>query len=162
MFTTCPNLFLRQLRRFHMGFVFLSAMAVTAAQEPTQDLNAAIEKHRKGVLVVEAAPGTEVVVEQQRHEFWFGAALASQAFGEGFRPEDRQKYLGLFLTNFNAAVTENALKWHVMEAPASASHSCASPKSAPAKRSRSNPSPGEAAPSACSSPWPLKPPSLSP
>src|ERR1035441_4394350 len=31
------------------------------------------------------------------------------------RPEDRQTYLSLFLTNFNAAVTENALKWHSME-----------------------------------------------
>ncbi len=31
------------------------------------------------------------------------------------RPEDRDKYLSTFLTNFNAAVTENALKWHVME-----------------------------------------------
>jgi endo-1,4-beta-xylanase len=56
-----------------------------------------------------------VTVEQQRHEFWFGAALANQAFNGGMRLEDRQKYLGVFLTNFNAAVTENALKWQVME-----------------------------------------------
>ena len=93
----------------------LGAIAVTAAQEPGQDLDAAIEKHRKGTLIVEAPPGTEVVVEQQRHEFWFGAALANQAFNGHMRPEDRQKYLSVFLTNFNAAVTENALKWHDME-----------------------------------------------
>jgi GH35 family endo-1,4-beta-xylanase len=54
-------------------------------------------------------------VEQLRHEFWFGAALASQAFGGRMRAEDRAQYLGVFLTNFNAAVTENALKWHDME-----------------------------------------------
>ena len=86
-----------------------------AGPEPAGDLDAAIEQHRKGLLIIEAPPGTPVVVEQQRHEFWFGAALASQAFGGRLRPEDRQQYLSLFLTNFNAAVTENALKWHNME-----------------------------------------------
>jgi GH35 family endo-1,4-beta-xylanase len=111
----CPSFFLRHLRSFHLGVVFLGAMVVTVAQEPAQDLNAAIEKHRQGVLVVEASPGTEVLVEQQRHEFWFGAALANEAFNGHMRLEDRQKYLSLFLTNFNAAVTENALKWHNME-----------------------------------------------
>jgi GH35 family endo-1,4-beta-xylanase len=111
----CLIFFLRRLRGFQLGVVFLGTMAVTAAQEPAPDLNAAIEQHRKGVLIVEAPPGTAVEVEQQRHEFWFGAALASQAFGEGMRPQDRQKYLSLFLTNFNAAVTENALKWLAME-----------------------------------------------
>src|ERR1035437_4684992 len=111
----CLIFFLRHLRGFQIGVVFLGAMTVTAAQELTQDLNAAIEQHRKGVLIVEAPPGTEVLVEQQRHEFWFGAALTSQAFGEGMREQDRQKYLSLFPTNFNAAVTENALKWHAME-----------------------------------------------
>ena len=114
MFARQCTLFHR-LRDVHLVVVFLGAMAVAAAQETARDLDAAIEKHRKGVLIVEAPPGTEVVVEQQRHEFWFGAALASQAFGEGMRPEDRQKYLSLFLANFNAAVTENALKWHAME-----------------------------------------------
>jgi GH35 family endo-1,4-beta-xylanase len=95
--------------------IFLAGVGRALAQEAGRDLDAAIEQHRKGVLVIEAAPGTEVVVEQQRHEFWFGAALASQAFGERMRPEERQRYLGMFLTNFNAAVTENALKWHAME-----------------------------------------------
>jgi endo-1,4-beta-xylanase len=88
---------------------------VVFAQEQARDIDAAIEKYRKGDLVIEAAPGTEVVVEQSRHEFWFGAALANQAFGERMRLEDREKYLRTFLTNFNAAVTENALKWHDME-----------------------------------------------
>lgn len=77
--------------------------------------NGEIEKHRKGTLVIEAPPGTEVTVEQQRHEFWFGAALANQVFGDRMPAADREKYLSVFLTNFNSAVTENALKWHDME-----------------------------------------------
>jgi GH35 family endo-1,4-beta-xylanase len=68
-----------------------------------------------GTLVVEAAPGMEVRVEQVRHEFWFGAALASQMFGGGSGGENAVKYKQVFLDNFNAAVTENALKWHSME-----------------------------------------------
>ena len=95
--------------------IFLAAVGPMLAQEPARDLDAAIDQCRKGLLVIEAPPGTEVTVEQLRHEFWFGAALANQAFGERMRPEDRQNYLSVFLTNFNAAVTENALKWHDME-----------------------------------------------
>ena len=68
-----------------------------------------------GTLMVEAAPGMEVRVEQVRHEFWFGAALASQMFGGQSGGENAAKYKQVFLDNFNAAVTENALKWHSME-----------------------------------------------
>ena len=87
-----------------------------AAQEQPKDLSAAIEKYRKGTMVIEAPPGTEVTVEQLRHEFWFGAALANQAFGGRMRAGgSREVPRDVFLTNFNAAVTENALKWHDME-----------------------------------------------
>jgi GH35 family endo-1,4-beta-xylanase len=82
---------------------------------PGLDVDASIEQHRKGSITIEAAPGTEVVVEQQRHEFGFGAALANQFFGDRMPPEQRQKYCATFLTNFNCAVTENALKWLDME-----------------------------------------------
>ncbi len=78
-------------------------------------LDEAIRKARTGTLVIEAAPGTEVRVEQLRHEFWFGAALASQMFGGRANSEDATQYKKVFLENFNAAVTENALKWHAME-----------------------------------------------
>jgi len=105
----------RRWRGFTFSILFLAAVGRTLAQEPRGDLDAAIEQCRKGLLVIEAPPGAEVVVEQQRHQFWFGAALASQAFNDGMLPEDRQTYLSVFLTNFNAAVTENALKWHDME-----------------------------------------------
>ena len=54
-------------------------------------------------------------VEQQRHEFWFGAALASQMFSGQSGLRGRRPIQEVFLPNFNSAVTENALKWHSME-----------------------------------------------
>lgn len=90
-------------------------MLTRASEQPSADVNAAINKYRKGILVIKAPPGAEVSVQQQRHEFWFGAALANQAFSDRMRAGEREQYLRVFLTNFNAAVTENALKWHDME-----------------------------------------------
>jgi hypothetical protein len=74
------------------------------------DLEESIRQTRMGTLVVQAAPGAEVRVEQLRHEFWFGAALASQVFGGRLDAEDTEQYKRVFLENFNAAVTENALQ----------------------------------------------------
>ena len=74
-----------------------------------------IRQFRTGTLVIEAAPGDEVHVEQLGHAFWFGAALASQMFRSGPDGEEVSRYKRVFLENFNAAVTENALKWHSME-----------------------------------------------
>jgi GH35 family endo-1,4-beta-xylanase len=68
-----------------------------------------------GTLVIEAAPGAEVAVEQLRHEFWFGAALANQMFSGRADRDETARYKEAFLQYFNAAVTENALKWHSME-----------------------------------------------
>ena len=85
------------------------------SQDQTRELEETIRSHRQGTLIIEATPGTRVSVEQQRHEFWFGAALANQAFNGGMPAADREKYLAVFLKDFNAAVTENALKWHSME-----------------------------------------------
>jgi GH35 family endo-1,4-beta-xylanase len=79
------------------------------------NLDEAIRQHRMGTLVIQTAPGAEVRVEQLRHEFWFGAALANQFFGARSDSESAAKYKRVFLENFNAAVTENALKWHSME-----------------------------------------------
>lgn len=78
-------------------------------------LEARIRQHRMGELVVRAKPGAAVHVEQLRHEFWFGAALSSRAFGGRMSAEDRRRYEETFLANFNAAVTENAVKWASME-----------------------------------------------
>ncbi len=78
-------------------------------------LDESIRKIRMGTLVVETFPGAEVRVEQLRHEFWFGAALASQMFRRGTDVGQASQYKRVFIENFNAAVTENALKWHSME-----------------------------------------------
>ncbi len=78
-------------------------------------MDEAIRKHRMGILVVNAAPGVQVEVEQLTHEFWFGAALANQAFSGGMSSADTERYRRTFLANFNSAVTENALKWLSME-----------------------------------------------
>jgi GH35 family endo-1,4-beta-xylanase len=68
-----------------------------------------------GTLIIQTAPGAEVRAEQLRHEFWFGAALANQFFGARSDAASAAKYKQVFLENFNAAVTGNALKWHSME-----------------------------------------------
>jgi len=78
-------------------------------------VDAAIEKHRMGTLTIHTSPGAEVRVEQLRHEFWFGCAISSGIFSGRASSEDVHKYKELFLANFNAAVTENALKWMPME-----------------------------------------------
>lgn len=78
-------------------------------------LDESIREHRMGTLVIEAKPGAEVQVEQLRHDFSFGAALANHMFGSRGDSETAAKYKQVFLENFNSAVTENALKWQSME-----------------------------------------------
>ncbi len=104
-----------------MGLVCLFAGVGTAFSSGVSDelrpevIDARIRQHRMGELVVQAKPGARVRVEQLRHEFWFGAALSSGAFSGRLSAEDQRRYEETFLANFNAAVTENALKWHDME-----------------------------------------------
>ena len=104
--------------RFFRGLLFaftLGCFQVLGFTAGGSELDESVRKVRTGVLVIEAPPGVEVRVEQQRHDFWFGAALASQVFTGGVSKEDAARYKKVFLENFNAAVTENALKWHAME-----------------------------------------------
>lgn len=98
-------------------FLALFLVFPASAASPPSDaaLQESIRRHRMGTLLIEAAPGTEVRVEQIRHEFWFGAALANHMFTPRADPETAAKYKKVFLENFNSAVTENALKWHSME-----------------------------------------------
>jgi GH35 family endo-1,4-beta-xylanase len=96
------------------GGLILAGLPVLLSAEAA-DLDAAIAQHRMGTLVIEAAPGAKVEVEQLRHEFWFGAAIANQAFNGELSPADTARYREVFLENFNSAVTENALKWIEME-----------------------------------------------
>jgi GH35 family endo-1,4-beta-xylanase len=97
------------------GLLFTAYGADVSEELTPEAIEARIREHRMGELLVKARPGAEVHVEQLRHEFWFGAALSSGAFSGWMNPEDQRKYEEMFLANFNAAVTENALKWHDME-----------------------------------------------
>jgi endo-1,4-beta-xylanase len=102
------------IRRFALTLFICAGIAANSNSADT-NLNDSISRIRMGTLAIEAAPGTSVHVRQLRHEFWFGAALASQIFAEKANSEEAARYKKAFLENFNAAVTENALKWHVME-----------------------------------------------
>lgn len=93
--------------------LFTSLATCAGAQTPAHE--AAIRRHRMGTFTIQTAPGAAIHVEQMRHEFWFGCAVASDAFNGGMTPEDATRYKELFRQNFNAAVTEVALKWHAME-----------------------------------------------
>ena len=85
----------------------------TKAQFP--GINDSIARYRKGQLIVQAKKGSTVTVEQLSHEFWFGCAIPNSLAGRGMSKDNLQKFKEKFLENFNSAVTENALKWMIME-----------------------------------------------
>ncbi len=91
------------------------ALCSTVASTNDPELDKAVEMHRKGVITIFAEPEADVSVEQIRHEFWFGAAIANSPFNGSLSEYDLNQYKEKFLENFNSAVTENAVKWHDME-----------------------------------------------
>lgn len=93
----------------------LFSLACGAAFAADADLDASIAKNRMGTLVVRAAPGAKVTVEQLRHEFWFGATLPGGIFTGRNKPEDIAKWKEIFTSHFNAGVIEANFKWHDME-----------------------------------------------
>ena len=105
----------KNVNRFCTLIAVLCLAATCATGADDSETDRAIAQHRMGKLTIHTAPGAEVTVEQLRHEFWFGAAISNRPFGRRANPEEAAKYKQVFLENFNAAVTENALKWHVME-----------------------------------------------
>ena len=96
-------------------FVILIFVICGFLQSQSDESNQSIEKLRKGTLVVKANPGVNVEVEQLRHEFWFGAAIADGIFNGHYSEDDIKKYKEKFLENFNSAVIENDFKWVNME-----------------------------------------------
>ncbi len=94
---------------------FIAAVVIFPNIVRADSLDDAIRQHRTAELTIKTKPGATVEVTQLRHHFWFGAAISSSAFGGRMNERDREKYREVFLENFNAAVTENALKWHSME-----------------------------------------------
>lgn len=109
--------------------LFCQYLQPTAAQDELNDLTPAekvtkeqIEKRiaefRMGDLIVHAPAGTEVKIQQTRHEFLFGTAIPNELAefdSHAFSPTDREKYLQVLEQNFNYAVHENALKWYENE-----------------------------------------------
>lgn len=118
MTTATLNISNRRIVKSITGFLLLATglmmMPVEVlAQYPA--INEHIAKHRKGELVIKAKPGDKVTVEQLSHEFWFGCAISNSLAGGRWSEKDLKKYKQHFLENFNAAVTENAVKWPRME-----------------------------------------------
>ncbi len=101
-----------------IGLFFISNPAFS--QEPVTEKivrDQAIESIRMGTLQIRGEPGAMVKIKQLKHEFWFGCAISSNVFNENSRMSEADKgmYKKKFLENFNAAVTENAVKWASME-----------------------------------------------
>ncbi len=71
-----------------------------------------------GDIIVKTKPGAGVKVQQVRHEFLFGTAIANslaEKHENAMSPENRKMYLKVLAENFNYAVHENALKWYDCE-----------------------------------------------
>lgn len=105
------------VKKMIISFLTISISGVAYLHEANAQypgINDSIAKYRKGELIVKAKRGSRVTVEQLRHEFWFGCAIPNNLAG-GMSPDNLKLFKEKFLENFNAAVTENALKWMIME-----------------------------------------------
>ena len=104
-------------RLTYMWVLLLIVMMGSSQQPAMNELDRSIAGIRKGVLTVKANKGEQVTIEQIRHEFWFGSAIADNPFrrGNSMSESDVRQYKEKFLENFNSAVTENAVKWASME-----------------------------------------------
>lgn len=103
------------MKKFHLCLVFsflFFALSVTARDADTDQ---SIARHRKGSMIVKARPGAEIIIEQIRHEFWFGCAIPDGIFNGSASKSDTEQFKQKFLENFNSGVTENAVKWANME-----------------------------------------------
>ena len=89
-----------------------------AARLTPSAIEARIAEIRMGDIIVKTRAGADVKVQQVRHEFLFGTAIANQLaekHEEAMSPKDRKMYLKILAENFNYAVHENALKWYDCE-----------------------------------------------
>jgi GH35 family endo-1,4-beta-xylanase len=95
--------------------ILLLMLSAAGGAASDADLEASIAKNRMGRLVIRAAPGDRITVEQVRHQFWFGATLPGGIFAGRSRPEDIAKWKEIFVSHFNAGVPEADFKWDIME-----------------------------------------------
>ncbi len=103
------------MKKSHLCLVFsflFFALSVTARDADTDQ---SIARHRKGSMIVKARPGAEIIIEQIRHEFWFGCAIPDGIFNGSASKSNTEQFKQKFLENFNSGVTENAVKWANME-----------------------------------------------
>lgn len=103
---------IQKLSTLRTMFMLSACLGVIASASGVDDQNL---DHRKGTLIIQTQPGAMIEVQQQSHEFWFGAAICNEIFEGEFSDKDEAKYKQAFLRNFNSAVTENALKWPSMQ-----------------------------------------------
>ena len=99
----------------HSLLIILSVVITISAFSQDTEPDRDITRYRKGEIVVKAKRGAQVNVEQLKHEFWFGCAIANSIASNRMPENDRKMYKEKFLENFNSAVTENAVKWPDME-----------------------------------------------
>ena len=106
------------IRKVFFSFIIVSLFQIQylpLINPQYSGINESIAKYRKGEIIVKAKRGDQVFVEQLRHEFWFGCAIANSIAGGLWSENDLSQYKEKFLQNFNSAVTENAVKWGNME-----------------------------------------------
>jgi endo-1,4-beta-xylanase len=106
------------IKRLAVCFLTISIVSIFYWQNANAQysgINDSIARYRKGELIIQAKPGSKITVDQLRHEFWFGCAIPNSLAGGGMSKDNLQKFKEKFLENFNSAVTENALKWMIME-----------------------------------------------
>jgi|WetSurMetagenome_2_1015567.scaffolds.fasta_scaffold21097_1 endo-1,4-beta-xylanase len=110
------NVFI-EIKKLLVCFISISLVISSLSPEIKAQfpgINDSIAKYRKGDLIVKAKRGSHVTVEQLKHEFWFGCAIPNSLAG-GMSQNNLKIFKEKFLENFNAGVTENALKWMIME-----------------------------------------------
>ena len=109
------RVFIAVLRSYSLAVAAFICM-MGCAQPDRNETDRSIAEIRKGELTVKAHKGEKITIEQVRHQFWFGCAISNNPFSDGLMSaSDIQQFKETFLANFNAAVTENAVKWGNME-----------------------------------------------
>jgi endo-1,4-beta-xylanase len=86
--------------------------------ETISNIDLGINENRKGDITIKTMPGSDVKIEQQRHEFLFGTAISDELAEKdrkAMSAENRKIFLKTLRDNFNYAVHENALKWYDTE-----------------------------------------------
>jgi len=113
--TSCPEPYIDINVPVGEQFTWTNTYEFYTRQSKLNEIDRSIAALRKGELTVKAKGGEQITIEQISHQFWFGCAIANNPFNGSMPEEETKQYKEKFLANFNAAVTENAVKWGNME-----------------------------------------------